>query len=105
MKFRSFSRWPHFKSTALNQESMKFIIVWYLTNLRNFNSLLKISVSFSFICLVTSSHCKVIELKCNPNYDVAQIVNLPYRCINGLACFFEHIHVDENTNLVLNFDE
>ena len=32
-------------------------------------------------------------------------MNLPYRCINGLSCFFEHIHVDENTNLVLNFDE
>lgn len=47
----------------------------------------------------------MIELKCNPNYDVQQIVNLPYRCINGLSCFFEHIHVDENTNLILNFDE
>lgn len=47
----------------------------------------------------------MIELKCNPNYDVQQIVDLPYRCINGLSCFFEHIHVDENTNLVLNFDE
>lgn len=48
---------------------------------------------------------RVIELKCNPNYDVQKIVNLPYRCINGLSCFFEHIHVDENTNLILNFDE
>lgn len=47
----------------------------------------------------------MIELKCNPNYDVQQIVNLPYRCINGLSCFFEHIHVDEHTNLILNFDE
>lgn len=54
---------------------------------------------------MASSHTKVIELKCNPDYDVQQIVNLPYRCINGLSCFFEHIHVDENTNLVLNFDE
>lgn len=54
---------------------------------------------------MASSHAKVIELKCNPNYDVQQIVDLPYRCINGLSCFFEHIHVDENTNLVLNFDE
>lgn len=54
---------------------------------------------------MASSRSKVIELKCNPNYDVQQIVDLPYRCINGLSCFFEHIHVDENTNLVLNFDE
>lgn len=54
---------------------------------------------------MTSSSSKVIELKCNPNYDVQQIVNLPYRCINGLSCFFEHIHVDENTALILNFDE
>ena len=54
---------------------------------------------------MTASCGKVIELKCNPNYDVQQIVNLPYRCINGLSCFFEHIHVDENTNLILNFDE
>lgn len=51
------------------------------------------------------AHCKVIELKCNPYYDIQLIVNLPYRCINGLSCFFEHIHVDENTNLILNFDE
>lgn len=34
-----------------------------------------------------------------------RIVNLPYRCINGLSCFFEGIHVDQDTNLVLNFDE
>lgn len=47
----------------------------------------------------------MIELKCNPNFDVQSIVNLPYRCINGLSCFFEDIHVDENTNLILNFDE
>lgn len=65
----------------------------------------KASVSFSLIYFVAAAQCKVIELKCNPNYDVQQIVNLPYRCINGLSCFFEHIHVDENTNLVLNFDE
>lgn len=61
------------------------------------------SSSAFFVCAAVES--KVIELKCNPNYDVQQIVNLPYRCINGLSCFFEHIHVDENTNLILNFDE
>lgn len=54
---------------------------------------------------MASSQCKVIELKCNPNYDVQKIVNLPYRCINGLSCFFEEIHVDEQTNLILNYDE
>jgi Leucine-rich repeat (LRR) protein len=48
---------------------------------------------------------RIIELKCNPNYDVQNIVELPYRCFSGLSCFFEHIHVDENTNLILNFDE
>ncbi|CAG9797274.1 unnamed protein product [Chironomus riparius] len=54
---------------------------------------------------VTFECSKVIELKCNPNFDVQSIVNLPYRCINGLSCFFEEIHVDESTSLVLNFDE
>lgn len=48
---------------------------------------------------------KIIELKCNPHYDVQAIINLPYRCLNGLTCFFENIEVDEDTNLVLNFDE
>lgn len=66
---------------------------------------MKLLLGFAYICLVASTQCKVIELKCNPNYDVQNIVNLPYRCINGLSCFFEHIHVDENTNLILNFDE
>ncbi|CRK93434.1 CLUMA_CG006970, isoform A [Clunio marinus] len=60
---------------------------------------------FSSVCLVVFAQSRVIELKCNPNYDISRIVNLPYRCINGLSCFFEHIHVDENTNLILNFDE
>ncbi|KAG5675268.1 hypothetical protein PVAND_005182 [Polypedilum vanderplanki] len=61
---------------------------------------------FSFILIfVTIADSKVIELKCNPNFDVQSIVNLPYRCINGLSCFFENINVDENTNLVLNYDE
>lgn len=50
-------------------------------------------------------HGKVIELKCNPSYDVQRIVHLPYRCINGLSCFFEDIHVEADTNLLINFDE
>jgi Leucine-rich repeat (LRR) protein len=62
-------------------------------------------IILTVVCFASATHCKVIELKCNPNYDVQKIVNLPYRCINGLSCFFEHIHVDENTNLILNFDE
>jgi len=47
----------------------------------------------------------VIELKCNPSFNVHNIVNLPYRCIVGFSCFYEDIHVDENTNIVINFDE
>jgi hypothetical protein len=70
-----------------------------------FESFLIIKNNFSVICFVSLSISKVIELKCNPNYDVQIIVDLPYRCINGLSCFFEHIHVDDNTNLILNFDE
>lgn len=50
-------------------------------------------------------NCKVIELKCNPNFDVQRIVNLPYRCIVGFSCFYENIQTDENTNIVINFDE
>lgn len=70
----------------------------------------RLNVGKKFLCsslihFVSSTRSKVIELKCNPNYDVQQIVNLPYRCINGLSCFFEHIYVDESTNLILNFDE
>lgn len=59
----------------------------------------------SLIKIAACARAKIIELKCNPYYDVQKIVSLPYRCINGLACFFEHIHVDEDTNLLLNFDE
>lgn len=59
----------------------------------------------ALIKLTACARAKIIELKCNPFYDAQRIVNLPYRCINGLACFFEHIHVDEDTNLLLNFDE
>lgn len=59
----------------------------------------------SLINLAECARAKIIELKCNPVYDAQRIVNLPYRCVTGLACFFEHIHVDEDTNLLLNFDE
>lgn len=67
----------------------------------------KIDFSCFWICLVSLSaaQTKVIELKCNPNYDVQRIVHLPYRCINGLSCFFEGIHVEGDTNLQINFDE
>lgn len=52
-----------------------------------------------------SAKGKIIELKCNPFYNVDLVVDLPFRCINGLSCFFEHIHVDEDTSLLINFDE
>lgn len=48
---------------------------------------------------------RVIELKCNPNYDTSLIVNLPYSCIVGFACFYEKIETDENTSILINFDE
>lgn len=62
-----------------------------------------------YICYATqvadSAKGKIIELKCNPFYNIELIVDLPFRCINGLSCFFEHIHVDEDTSLLINFDE
>lgn len=30
---------------------------------------------------------------------------MPYRCIVGFYCFYENIQTDENTSLVINFDE
>ncbi|CAO1354428.1 unnamed protein product [Diamesa hyperborea] len=62
-------------------------------------------LSINVLALATVLNCKVIELKCNPNYDVQKIVSLPYRCIVGFSCFYEDIHTDENTNIVINFDE
>lgn len=59
----------------------------------------------STINFAASARGKIIELKCNPFYNAGLIVDLPFRCINGLSCFFEHIHVDEDTNLLLNYDE
>lgn len=66
---------------------------------------------YSSLCILSSLcflHCssgEVIELKCNPNYDTSQIVNLPYNCIIGFSCFYENIQADANTKLVINFDE
>ena len=62
------------------------------------------SVLFLF-CSFHKSTSKVIELKCDPNFDTAKVHYLPYTCIVGFSCFYENIEADENTNIIINFDE
>lgn len=54
---------------------------------------------------VHANHIEVTELKCNLRYDVSQIINLPYRCLNGLTCVYENINMKKDAHLILNFDE